>query len=117
MMLGKGVDGYRMLTEFQRQVPSMLLHLSAVDLVINDWAASIWTGSRSLKANHTRFRDCYVISPRLPVGNFLSISDTALCEFGIRLEIGNDEGHGFHTTPGKPLGVTVWAGAWDIEVD
>ena len=106
-----------MLTEFQRQVASMLLHISAVDLVINDWAASIWTGSRSRKANDARFRNCCVISQRLPVGNFLSISGTAPCELGIRLEICNEEGHEFHTTPGKPIGVTYWAGAWAIDVE
>lgn len=106
-----------MLTEFQRQVASMLLHLSAVDLVINDLAASIWTGSRSRKANDARCRNCCVISQRLPVGNFLAISGTAQCEIGIRLEICNEKGHEFHTTPGKPIRVTYWAGAWAIDVD
>jgi hypothetical protein len=38
--------------------------------------------------------------------NILSISSSTLSELGFRLKIVNDEGHGFHTPYGKPIGGT-----------
>ena len=48
--------------------------------------------------------------------DILSILDTVRTKLSLRLEFCDDGGQGFHATPSKPLGVTVWACASTIDV-